>query len=73
MPDIFNFTPEMETYFSTLPVYVQENIKQSNQKINSLEDLRAVSEKLMERKQAEMEECFLHFFNAKEENRNAEV
>ena len=50
MPDIFNFTPEMETYFSTLPVYVQENIKQSNQKINSLEDLRSVSEKLMERK-----------------------
>lgn len=29
MPDIFNFTPEMETYFSTLPVYVQENIKQN--------------------------------------------
>ena len=50
MPDIFNLTPEMETYFFTLPVYVQENIKQSNQKINSLEDLRAVSEKLMERK-----------------------
>lgn len=50
MPDIFNFTPEMENYFSTLPVYVQENIKQSNQKINSLEDLRTVSENLMERK-----------------------
>ena len=50
MPDIFNFTPEMQNYFSELPAYIQENIKQSNQKINSLEDLRAVSEKLMERK-----------------------
>lgn len=50
MPDIFNFTPEMEMYFSTLPVYVQENIKQSNRKINSLEDLRVVAQNLMEHK-----------------------
>ena len=49
MPASSSFTPEMNQYFDTLPAYIQENIKQSNQNFNSLEDLRSVAEKLMEK------------------------
>ena len=43
MPDLFNLTPEMKKYFSTLPVDVQEEIMHNGAKINSLEDLKAVA------------------------------
>lgn len=49
MPDIFNFSDEMQRYFETLPALVQENIKQSNSKINSLEDLEKCAENLMQK------------------------
>lgn len=44
MPDLFNFSPEMQAYFDTLPPMVQENIAQSSAKLNSLEDMKAVAD-----------------------------
>lgn len=44
MPDLFNFTPEMKSYFVTLPVKTREAIMRGGAKINSLEDLRAAAE-----------------------------
>lgn len=46
MPDLFNFTPEMQAYFDTLPPMVQENIAQSSAKINSVADLEAIVDTL---------------------------
>ena len=43
MPDLFNFTPEMSRYFSTLPKDIQEAIMHEGAKINSLEDLKAAA------------------------------
>lgn len=47
--DQFN-NPEMQKYFNTLPVYVQESIKQSSMTIDSLEQLEKVAENLTRRK-----------------------
>ena len=47
--DPFN-NPEMQKYFNTLPVYVQESIKQSSMTIDSLEQLEKVAENLTRRK-----------------------
>lgn len=44
MPDMFNLSEEMNTYFNTLPQAVKENIIYSGAKINSLEDLKAVAQ-----------------------------
>lgn len=46
MPDLFNFTPEMQSYFDSLPPMVQENIAQSSAKINSVADLEAIAKTL---------------------------
>ena len=46
MPDIFNFSPDMDRYFSTLPAPVQETIRKSNLKISSLEDLQCCAENI---------------------------
>ena len=46
MPDLFNFSPEMDRYFSTLPVSVQDTISKSNLKISSLEDLQRCAENI---------------------------
>ncbi len=43
MPDLFNLTPEMNSYFNSLPKMVQESIVQSGAKINSLKDLETVA------------------------------
>ena len=40
MPDMFNFSPDMQQYFNSLPIFVQETLKQNNVKVNSLEDLK---------------------------------
>jgi hypothetical protein len=47
MPDMMNLNPEMQQYFSSLPIFVQETIKQSNVNINCVEDLRKCAENLM--------------------------
>lgn len=52
MPDIFHFSDEMQQYFNTLPIFVQETIKQSNSKIGSTEDLKKCAENLMKRPEA---------------------
>lgn len=49
MPDIFNFTDEMQEYFDTLPPLVRESIKESYAKVSSLEDLKKCAENLMSR------------------------
>lgn len=46
MPDLFNFSPEMQSYFDSLPPMVQENIAQSGAKLNSLADMQAVADSL---------------------------
>lgn len=46
MPDLFNLTPQMNSYFNSLPKAVQENIIQSGSKINSLVDLKQVVKEL---------------------------
>lgn len=47
MPDMFNFSPDMQEYFNSLPMFVQETLKQNNIKVNSLEDLRTCAENMM--------------------------
>lgn len=42
MPDLFNLTPEMNSYFNSLSKNMQETIIQSGAKINSLNDLKEV-------------------------------
>lgn len=46
MPDCFN-DPQMQQYFSSLPMYVQETIKQSAVKITTENELRKFAENLM--------------------------
>lgn len=46
MPDLFSFSREMQQYFNTLPVNVQDEIMHSNLKLNSLDDLKEWGEKL---------------------------
>ncbi|MDE6751212.1 MAG: hypothetical protein K2J59_00365, partial [Eubacterium sp.] len=46
MPDLFNLTPEMNSYFDSLPKGMQENVIQSGAKINSLADLKQVVKEL---------------------------
>lgn len=47
MPDCFE-NPQMQQYFSSLPVYVQETIKQSAPKITNEDELRKFAENLMQ-------------------------
>ena len=47
MPDMFNFSPDMQQYFNSLPIFVQETLKQNNVKVNSLEDLKACAENML--------------------------
>lgn len=42
MPDLFNLTPEMNSYFNSLPENLKSTIIMSGAKINSLEDLKQV-------------------------------
>ena len=53
MPDLFNFTPEMKSYFVTLPVKTREAIMRGGAKINSLEDLKAVAKECIDHENAE--------------------
>ena len=46
MPDCFN-DPQMQQYFASLPMYVQETIKQSAVKITTENELRKFAENLM--------------------------
>lgn len=41
------YSPEMQQYFDSLPGIVQETIAQSNQEMNSLEDLKRCAENMM--------------------------
>lgn len=50
MPDICKFSPEMQQYFSSLPIFVQETIKQSNSKIDCMEELKSCAENMLNRK-----------------------
>lgn len=43
MPDLFNLTPEMNSYFNSLPENLQETIIMSGAKINSLTDLKQIA------------------------------
>ncbi len=47
MPECFE-NPQMQQYFSSLPVYVQETIKQSAPKITNEDELRKFAENLMQ-------------------------
>ena len=47
MPDIFNFNSQMKEYFNTLPAIVQETIKQTDIKLNDVNDLKICAENLM--------------------------
>ena len=46
MPDCFN-DPQMQQYFASLPMYVQETIKQNAVKITTENELRKFAENLM--------------------------
>lgn len=43
-----NFDQEMQQYFNTLPVYVQETIKQTGVELKSIEELVSCAESMME-------------------------
>lgn len=43
-----NYDQEMQNYFNTLPVYVQETIKQTGVKIKSMQDLVGCANSMME-------------------------
>ena len=44
-----NFSTEMNNYFNSLPEYIQENIVQSGAKINSIEELKSIVNKIQGR------------------------
>ncbi|MCD7872574.1 MAG: hypothetical protein LUG21_04625 [Clostridiales bacterium] len=46
MPDLFNLTHEMNSYFHSLPKNVQSTIIHSDAKINSLADLKQIANEL---------------------------
>lgn len=48
MPDLFNFSHEMQDYFNTLPAIVQETIAQSGAKINCLDDMKQLEKNITE-------------------------
>lgn len=55
MPDLFNLTDDMNSYFNTLPKSLQVTIMQSGAKINSLADLKAVAKEFSGRENTEKE------------------
>lgn len=46
MPDMFNMTPEMSSYFNSLPKNVQSSFVYSGAKVNSLVDLKQLVNKM---------------------------
>lgn len=48
MPDLFNFSEEMQEYFDSLPAILQESIAQSGAKINSVEDMKQLEKNFTE-------------------------
>lgn len=53
MPDLFNLTPEMNSYFNSLPENLKSTIIMSGAKINSLEDLKQVAKEFSHGEQTE--------------------
>lgn len=53
MPDLFNLTPEMNSYFNSLPENLKSTIIMSGAKINSLEDLKHVAKEFSQGEQTE--------------------
>lgn len=51
MPDLFNLTPEMNSYFNSLPENMKSTIIMSGAKINSLEDLKQVAKEFTDHEQ----------------------
>jgi hypothetical protein len=51
MYEVSKFEPEMGEYFDSLPDSIKQSIKESNVKINSLEELKKCAENLMNKKQ----------------------
>lgn len=51
MPDLFNLTPEMNSYFNSLPENLKSTIIMSGAKINSLEDLKQVAKEFTQDEQ----------------------
>lgn len=51
MPDLFNLTPEMNSYFNSLPESLKSTIIMSGAKINSLEDLKQVAKEFTQDEQ----------------------
>jgi len=51
MPDLFNLTPEMNSYFNSLPENLKSTIIMSGAKINSLQDLKQVAEEFSHNEQ----------------------
>lgn len=52
MPDLFNLTPEMNSYFNSLPENMKSTIIMSGAKINSLEDLKQVAKEFTQNEQS---------------------
>lgn len=48
MPDLFNLTPEMNSYFNSLPENLQATIIMSGAKFNSLTDLKQIAKEFEE-------------------------
>ncbi len=46
MPDMFNFTDEMNNYFNSMPKSIQESIMQSGAKVNSVADMQAIVQQI---------------------------
>lgn len=51
MPDLFNLTPEMNSYFDSLPENLKSTIIMSGAKINSLDDLKQVAKEFSQNEQ----------------------
>lgn len=51
MPDLFNLTPEMNSYFNSLSENLKSTIIMSGAKINSLEDLKQVAKEFTQDEQ----------------------
>lgn len=48
MADKSKFSPEMISYFDSLPKYVQETIVQSKENITTIEELESIARNIVE-------------------------
>lgn len=68
MPDLFNFSDEMKSYFALLPSAMQLSLSQSNLQMNSTADMRQCVNNLLQNEYAKKEREERHYEKRKNES-----